>query len=66
MSAMHQHRVSVPLLLLCSKALQEVMQFTHPADATLSRFFRQHAQVLTGIAITASAVMTLFVACVKF
>jgi 16S rRNA (cytosine967-C5)-methyltransferase len=44
MSPLHPHRVSVPLLLLCSKALQEVMQFTHPADATLSRFFRQHAQ----------------------
>lgn len=37
-------RFSKPLLNLCVAALQEVMHFTHPADAVLSRFFRHHAQ----------------------
>ncbi len=44
MPSLFPHRISVPLLFLCSKALQDVMQFTHPADATLSRFFRQHGE----------------------
>lgn len=35
-------RFTGPLLDLCAQALTEVCRFTHPADAVLSRFFRNH------------------------
>ena len=37
-------RYSAPLLELCTLALAEVAQFTYPADAVLSRFFRIHRE----------------------
>ena len=37
-------RFSAPLLELSALALAEVASFTHPADAVLSRFFRNHRE----------------------
>ena len=37
-------RFSTPLLELCAHALSEVSQFSHPADAVLSAFFRNHRE----------------------
>lgn len=37
-------RFSAPLLDLCALALSEVSQFSHPADAVLSGFFRNHRE----------------------
>ncbi len=37
-------RFSAPLLELCAHALSEASQFSHPADAVLSRFFRNHRE----------------------
>lgn len=38
-------RYSRPLLDACAAALGEVLSFKYPADAVLSRFFREHPQV---------------------
>jgi len=38
-------RFSRPLLDTCAEALGEVLKFIHPADAVLSRFFREHPKV---------------------
>ena len=37
-------RFSAPLLELCALALSEVSPFSYPADAVLSRFFRNHRE----------------------
>ena len=38
-------RFSRPLLDACAAALGEVLKFAYPADAVLSRFFREHPKV---------------------
>jgi len=37
-------RFSPPLAALCAEALSEVARFEHPADAVLSRLFREHRE----------------------